>query len=154
MNNVRIPGFTAGASLGPAIGNHHASSAARAADQAITPQMEMPDPSDTRDQPPIRFHPPPPDDSRPPWWRPPGLDDNRPPWATGGDGGSGGGGDVAGDWPAYRRCLAGCMLMMRARELGCEEIYRDSVWDELWCNQDSGSMYRECVDQCRKDYDG
>lgn len=149
MAKVHVPGFTASASLCPTTARRPAAPIAAAPGEAIAPQMEIPDPSDTRDQPPVRYHPPPRDD-RPPWW----LGDNRPPWVPGGGGGSAGGGDVAGDWPAYRRCLAGCDLTNGARILGCEEFHGDSAWDKFWCDQESWSRYRDCMKECLKDYEG
>ena len=144
MNKVRIPGFTASASLRPTTANHRAVSDGLAAREAIMPQMEIPDPSDTRDQPPIHFHPPPQDD-RPPWW----LGDNRPPWVDG----SAGSGDGGGGWgwgeSDFQRCLDNCAAVYKNDKKLCMDHYKDEGTQAL-CVKGAFNLLNECTRECAR----
>ena len=144
MTEMRIPGFTASASLHPTTRHHCASPLAAAAGEPIAPQMEMPDPSDTHDQPPIHFHPPPRDD-RPPWF----LGDNRPPWA-GSDGGSGGGGSGAGSGAsAFDECIEDCRFWYRADNRLCNLLLDDDAKSK--CAGTAGDNFAKCWLRCKEE---
>lgn len=138
MNEMKMPGFTADASLRPAGGRFHDLSVVPDQSDAVTPQ--------TRDEA---------DEFMRSLLLGPGL--LPPPWVSGvgGSGSVGSGGRGGGDINfEYQRCLKICSFLNSVQRLGCEEdIYGGPGSDDYSkCTLDAYLKFWDCHDTCRARY--